>query len=173
MLTTKTEMLAHLDSLGLVTKTTDHPALFTVADSHEWHEKIPGAHAKNLFVKDKKSQIFLICALADSPLDLKRAHTAIGASGRLSFGTSEAMFALLGVKPGSVTPFGIVNDTEHKITVILEAALMAHDKVNFHPLENTATTTIASADLIAFLKSTGHEPKIVELPLADAEMQDG
>jgi Ala-tRNA(Pro) deacylase len=93
----------------------------------------------------------------------------IGASGRLSFGKPELLMAVLGVPPGAVTPFGAINDTERRLTVVLDAALAAAPAINAHPLTNAATTTIATADLIAFLRATGHEPRILDVVAAAAE----
>ena len=161
------DLFALLDDLGVAHSTVEHPPLHTVEESRQLRGEIPGGHSKNLFVKDKKSRLFLITAREDAPLDLKKVHGAIGASGRVSFGSGELLEEVWGVKPGSVTPFGAINDRAGRVTVVLERALMEQDPVNFHPLVNTATTTIRPADLIAFLKATGHEPLVVDLPLVD------
>lgn len=163
---TSDELLAFLDRLGIATRTVEHPALFTVEESQALRGEIPGGHSKNLFVKDKKSRLFLISAREDARLDLKRVHEAIGGSGRVSFGSGELLEEVWGVKPGSVTPFGAINDTDRRVTVVLERALLAQDPVNFHPLRNTATTSLAPADLVRFLTETGHPPLVVDLPLA-------
>jgi Ala-tRNA(Pro) deacylase len=126
--------------------------------------RIPGAHSKNLFVKDKKGRFFLITAKDETPIDLKRAHEAIGASGRLSFGSADQLRDVLGVEPGSVTPFAVVNDRTTRVTLILDAHLMHHERVNFHPLVNSMTTGVSPDGLIRFLRATGHEPAIVRLP---------
>ena len=157
----RSDLLARFDALGLETKTWDHPAVFTVAESAEVKAAIPGAHSKNLFLKDKKGRVFLVTAEGDAAIDLKTISDKIGASGRVTFGKPELLMELLGLTPGSVTPFGIVNDTENRVTVILDAALMEHQTLNFHPLENTATTSIARADLVRFLEACGHPPLIV------------
>jgi len=160
-------LLAHLDALGISTETVEHPAVFTVAESRPVKAAIPGAHSKNLFVKDKKGRYFLITARDETAIDLKRAHVAIGASGRLSFGSAEQLRARLGVEPGSVTPFAIVNDRAGEVTMILDANLMAHERMNFHPLVNTMTTGISREDFLRFLHSTGHEPLVVRLPVPE------
>lgn len=157
----RADLLARLAAEGIDAHTTDHPAVFTVDESEDLHGQIPGAHSKNLFLKDKKDRVFLVSVLADATVDLKRIHTLIGAQGRVSFGKPDLLMDLLGVAPGSVTPFGIVNDADGRVTVVLDAALMAHETVNFHPLENTATTSIASGDLVAFLTREGHPPRII------------
>ncbi|MEO0497623.1 MAG: prolyl-tRNA synthetase associated domain-containing protein [Pseudomonadota bacterium] len=159
----RTALLERLEAEGLAATTHDHEAVFTVAESEDLHRKLPGAHSKNLFLKDKKSRYFLVTAAHDTQIDLKRIHKLIGAQGRVSFGKADALMSLLGVEPGSVTPFGVVNDAEKQVTMILDNALMDHDIGNYHPLTNTATTTIAQTDLIAFLKGTGHDPQIIDV----------
>lgn len=155
------ELLARLDALGIAHATVDHPPLRTVAESRELRGALPGGHAKNLFLKDRKGRLFLVVAEEDAVIDLKRIHERIGAAGRVSFGSAELLADVLGVIPGAVTPFGAVNDAEGRVTVVLDAGLMAHDPLNFHPLDNTATTTIARADLVRFLDAVGHPPLVV------------
>lgn len=157
----RADLFALFDRLGIATKTVEHEAVFTVAESAGMKETIPGGHSKNLFLKDKKSQVFMVTALAQARLDLKRMHERIGASGRLSFGSAEQLESLWGVKPGSVTPFGAINDSQRVVTVVVDAAMAALPLLNFHPLENTATTSIATEDLMRFLRATGHEPRVV------------
>ncbi len=164
---TREELMDYLDSLGIAAATVDHPPVFTVDEAQALRGKIAGAHSKNLFLKDKKGALFLVVAREDAAIDLKRLHGRIGASGRLSFGQAELLLARLGVTPGAVTPFGLINDRPPSVRVILEAALVAAETVNFHPLENTATTTLASADLMAFIRATGHEPEVVDLTSGD------
>ena len=158
------ELLHHLESLGIATTTVEHPELHTVEDSQKLRGDIAGAHSKNLFVKDKKSRLFLIVTLEDAALDLKSIHQAIGAQGRVSFGSAELLEEVWGVRPGSVTPFGAINDTEGRVTVVLDAQLMAHATLNFHPLVNTRTTSIAAADLLTFLDAARHPPLVAALP---------
>jgi Ala-tRNA(Pro) deacylase len=160
---TPEELLAYLESLAIPTQTVEHPPLFRVEDSVAFRGDITGGHAKNLFVKDKKSRLFLLVLEEDAQIDLKRVHEKIGAQGRVSFGSPEVLQAVWGVKPGSVTPFGAINDREGRVTIVLDAALMAHRRLNFHPLVNTRTTGLASADLLKFLRATGHEPVIAAL----------
>ena len=157
-------LLDYLAELGIAADTVEHEPVFTVAESRPVKARIPGAHSKNLFVKDKKGRLFLITAKDETAIDLKRAHGAIGASGRLSFGSAEQLRAVLGVEPGSVTPFAVVNDAARQVTMILDANLMEHERVNFHPLVNSMTTGISREDLIRFLRATGHEPALVRLP---------
>jgi Ala-tRNA(Pro) deacylase len=154
------DLLSRLDALGIKTTTVDHPPLFTVAQSQDLRGKIEGGHTKNLFLKDKKDRLWLVVAPEDAEIDMKRLHTRLG-SARLSFGKPELLLETLGVVPGSVTPFGAANDAEGRVTVVLDAALMVHDLLNFHPLTNEATTTISRDDLIAFLTDCGHEPRII------------
>jgi Ala-tRNA(Pro) deacylase len=160
------DLFALLDRLAVPHRTVEHAPLFTVEESQSLRGEIPGGHSKNLFVKDKKSRLFLITAREDARLDLKRVHEAIGGSGRVSFGSGDLLEEVWGVKPGSVTPFGAINDTTGRVQVVLERALLDQDPVNFHPLVNTATTSLSAEGLLTFLKSCGHTPMIVDLPLA-------
>ena len=162
---TPEDLLAFLARLDIPTDTVEHPPLFTVGESTALRGDIPGGHSKNLFVKDKKSRLFLLVLGADAQVDLKRAHEIIGGQGRVSFGSAELLEEVWGVLPGSVTPFGAINDGAGRVTVVLDAAMMAHQRLNFHPLVNTRTTGLASADLVKFLRATGHEPMIVALAM--------
>jgi Ala-tRNA(Pro) deacylase len=167
------ELLNRLAELGIEADTVEHEPVFTVAESRPIKARIPGAHSKNLFVKDKKGRYFLISAKDETPIDLKRVHEAIGASGRVSFGSADQLRALLGVEPGSVTAFAVVNDPDGKVTMILDANLMEHERVNFHPLINSMTTGVSRDDLVRFLRATGHEPLILRLPEPSPELPDG
>lgn len=158
-------LMRFLDELGIATETVEHPPLFTVEESRRLRGAIAGGHSKNLFLKDKRGALFLVVAEEDAAIDLKTLHKRLG-SARLSFGSAELLVAVLGVPPGSVTPFAAVNDEAGRVAVVLEAGLMAHDRLNFHPLDNAATTAIGRDDLLAFLRATGHEPQV--LPLAAA-----
>ena len=157
------DLLAYLAALGVETETLDHPALHTVEDSKALRGDIPGGHTKNLFVKDKKSQLFLLVMGEETLVDLKRVHEKIGAQGRVSFGSSDLLEEVWGVRPGAVTPFGAINDKAGRVRVVLDEAMMRHERLNFHPLVNTRTTGLASADLAKFLRATGHEPLVVAL----------
>ena len=157
---TRAELFAFLEKLGISTKTFDHEPVFTVEEAKKVHDNVPGGHCKNLFCKDEKGVLWLIVALEDSSIDLKAAPTRIG-SRRLSFGKPELLMEVLGIAPGSVTPFGLINDKQIRVNVILDAAMMKLDQLNFHPLQNDATTTVAATDLLTFIKACGHNPRIV------------
>ena len=165
---TTEDLMALLARLGVATTTRTHAPLFTVEQSRSLRGEIPGAHTKNLFLKDKKDGLFLVVTLEDAGLDLKHIHGLIGASGRVSFGKPELLMEVLGVPPGSVTPFGLINDKASRVTAIFDARLMAYDPLNFHPLTNMATTTIPRDGLLAFVRATGHEPHILELGASQA-----
>jgi Ala-tRNA(Pro) deacylase len=154
------DLFAYLASLGIAHKTVTHPAVFTVGEARDLRGTVAGGHTKNLFLRDKKGAVFLVVALEDAVIALKSLHRLLGASGRFSFGSADLMRELIGVEPGSVTPFAAINDTAGRVTVVLDAAMMAHDPLNFHPLVNTGTTTIARDDLVKFLGATGHPPRI-------------
>jgi Ala-tRNA(Pro) deacylase len=160
---TETELFTFLAGLGIEVTTTRHPPLFTVADSQVLRGEIAGGHTKNLFLKDKKDRFFLVTVGEEAVVDLKQIHHLIGASGRVSFGKPEMLMELLGVVPGAVTVFGLINDTGHHVTVVLDAALMDNEIVNAHPLTNEATTSIAAADLLGFIRATGHEPAVLKV----------
>ena len=162
---TPDELFAYLTSLGIAHATVTHPPLFTVEQSQALRGTIPGGHTKNLFLKDKKDAVYLVVAPEDARVDLKTLHHKLGA-GRFSFGASDLMRELLGVEPGAVTPFGVINDKEHRVNVVLDARMMEHAILNYHPLVNTMTTSIARVDLVKFLVATGHEPRIA--PVSDA-----
>jgi Ala-tRNA(Pro) deacylase len=157
---TREELLARLESLGIKTATRDHAPVYTVEEARALRGEIPGGHCKNLFLKDDKGNLWLIVCLEEAEIDLKAAPAKIG-SRRLSFGRAELLREVLGVEPGSVTPFGLINDTGQRVNVVLDAGMMAHELLNYHPLENTATTTIRAVDLLAFVRACGHEPRIV------------
>lgn len=157
---TRDDLFARLASLGIETTTRHHAPVFTVEEARALRGEIPGGHCKNLFLKDDKGNIWLIVCLEESAIDLKAAPARIG-SRRLSFGKPELLREVLGVEPGSVTPFALINDAPGRVNVVLDAAMMAHELLNYHPLENTATTTIRATDLVAFIRSCGHEPQIV------------
>jgi Ala-tRNA(Pro) deacylase len=161
---TPQQLLDHLAALGIRADTVEHEPVFTVAESRSVKARIPGAHSKNLFVKDKKGRFFLITAQDETAIDLKRAHETIGASGRLSFGSADQLREVLGIEPGSVTPFAVINDRAGRVTMILDANLMAHERVNFHPLVNSMTTGVSRDDLLRFLRAAGHDPAILRLP---------
>lgn len=158
---TREKLFEYLSGLNIAQTTLDHAPIFTVEDGADIKANMPGGHTKNLFLKDKAGQFFLICAQSDTQIKVNKLHPILGCK-RLSFGKTEPLLDLLGVTPGSVTLFSILNDTEGLVTLIIDAALLKHDIVNFHPLLNDATTAISSADMIAFAKATGHDPIIMD-----------
>jgi Ala-tRNA(Pro) deacylase len=157
---TRQDLLDRLSALGIRTRTLDHPAVFTVEQSSGVEKDLPGGHTKNLFLKDRKDALFLVVALNDATIDLKTLHKTLGC-GRLSFGSAALLMEVLGVPPGSVTPFALINDSARRVTVVLDEVMLRHDLLNYHPLENTATTNIARDDLLRFIRSLGHEPRIL------------
>ncbi len=164
------ELFAYLDRLGIAHKTVTHPAVFTVEEGRELRGSIPGGHTKNLFLRDKKGAPYLVVASEDAAIELKSLHRLLGASGRFSFGSAELLRELLGVEPGSVTPFAAVNDTACRVAVVLDAGMMAQPVLNFHPLKNTGTTTISREGLLKFLEATGHLPRIEPVSAPAPEM---
>jgi Ala-tRNA(Pro) deacylase len=160
---TEAELFAFLAELGIPVSTIRHPPLFTVADSQALRGEIAGGHTKNLFLKDKKDNFFLVTVGEEAVVDLKQIHHLIGASGKVSFGKPEMLMELLGVVPGAVTVFGVINDTAQKVKLILDEELMTHSLINAHPLTNEATTSIGAADLLKFVKATGHDAAILKV----------
>lgn len=161
MAKTRDDLFRRLSELGIETTTHEHPPVMTVEESKILHERISGWHSKNLFLKDAKGQFWLVVAEAMRPIDLKALPEAIG-SKRLSFGSAERLTEVLGVKPGSVTPFALINDERRQVNVVLDRSVMDSEVANFHPLENTATTSIAPADLLRFIERCGHTPRFLD-----------
>jgi Ala-tRNA(Pro) deacylase len=160
---TREELFAFLDKLGIAHKTVEHAAAHTVAEAQVLRGELPGGHAKNLFLKCKKGQLYLLVAEENTQIKLNHLHKRIG-SGRLSFGSAELMQDVLGISPGSVTPLALINDRQaQRVSVILDDRLMQEDPLNFHPLDNRATTTIRRDDLMTFIKACGHDAKIMDV----------
>lgn len=159
---TREQLFSVLDHLGIQTKTVEHPPAFTVADSKSIEIALPGAHTKNLFLKDDKGALFLVIANTETRVDLKALSKRLPA-GRFSFGKPELLLEALGVTPGAVTAFAAINDTAQRVKIVFDQALMAAETINCHPLENTATTNIAREDLLRFIQTTGHNPHVMVL----------
>jgi Ala-tRNA(Pro) deacylase len=159
---TRQDLFARLEDLGIATETKTHPPVYTVEEARALRGEIAGGHCKNLFLKDKKQALWLVVCREDAAIDLKALPARIG-SARISFGKPDLLMAVLGVEPGSVTPFALINDTSNQVNVILDETMMKHDILNYHPLDNTATTSIAADDLVTFIRSCGHNPQIVNI----------
>ncbi len=159
---TPARLLARLDALGIRSSTIEHPPAFTVEEGEKVMGHLPGVHIKNLFLCDAKEIMWLVVAPWDRVIDLKRLPAVIG-SARISFGSANRLNRVLGVQPGSVTPFAVINDKQHQVRVVLDAWMMAQDIINAHPLVNTMTTSLKSADLLKFFEATGHQPRLVNL----------
>ncbi len=161
---TRADLFALLDALGLAHRTVEHPAVFTVEESRAVKAEMPGGHSKNLFLKDKAGRLYLAVACAETRVDLVGLGRRIGARGRLSFGRPELMSATLGVIPGAVTPFALINESARALAaVVLDTALLKHDPVWFHPLDNTASTAVPPDGLRAFLRHCGFAPVEIDL----------
>lgn len=158
---TREDLLRFLAQVGVEPTTRDHPPIFTVGEGEDLKAAIPGAHTKNLFLKDGRGQFWLVSAESHASIDLKRLHTVIG-SARLSFGKPEAMMETLGVTPGSVTAFGLINDVGHQVRFVLDRTLAEAGQLNFHPLTNTATTTVSGEGFRRFLAAIGVVPMVVD-----------
>jgi Ala-tRNA(Pro) deacylase len=163
----RADLEAFFDRIGVAWRTREHPAVFRVDEGHDIKADMPGAHTKNLFLKDRKDQLWLISARQDTVVPLNRLHPVIG-SDRLSFGPAELMVETLGVTPGSVTAFGLVNDRDHRVRFVLDKALDDATLVNFHPLTNTATTAMSRDDFRRFLTAIGVEPMVIDFTTVGA-----
>ena len=157
----RAELFAFLDVHGIAHATLQHPPVFRVGEGSPELEALPGGHSKNLFLEDSKGVLWLVSALQETRIDLKALPAVIGA-GRLSFGKPAVLAAALGVTPGSVTAFALINDAAHRVHFVLDAALGQADPVNFHPLENSATTSVSQSGFRAFLSALGVEPIVVD-----------
>lgn len=158
-------LLQLMDELNLKYRVYDHDPIFTVEEGLHLKDNIPGTHCRNLFLRDKKKKMFLVVAANETEIDLKKLPDLID-SGRLSFGSGDRLWENLGIRQGSVNPFCIVNDTDNNIRIILDAHMMAQPLVNYHPMDNAQTIGLSPDDLVTFIKSTNHEPEIVDLSAA-------
>lgn len=154
MSASRADLMAFLDAHGIDHATLDHAAVFRVGEGSAELEALPGGHTKNLFLEDNKGALWLISALQETVIDLKALPAVIG-SGRLSFGKADRLMAALGVTPGSVTAFALINDAQHRVGFVLDRALSKADPVNFHPLQNSATTAMSQAGFRRFLDVLG------------------
>ncbi len=161
-MTTPEELLEFIDSLGIQTKTYQHAPVFTVDESKRLRGDLPGGHCKSLFLRDKKRHLFLVVALEHRKIDLKNIARILGAHKNLSFGSAALMMEALGVPPGAVTPFAVVNDPDRRVQVVLDRAMLDVNPLNYHPLKNNRTTAIAPADLLRFLEASDHAPRLLD-----------
>jgi len=164
MTASRADLFALFDELGIDHTTTEHKPVFTVDESTEIKASMPGTHTKNLFLKDKGGNFFLICAESHARIKVNKLHPHLGCK-RLSFGKAEYLIEHLGVKPGSVTLFSVMNDKSGAVKLIIDKTLADADIVNFHPLKNDATTAISASDMIKFAKATGHDPMIMDFAI--------
>ena len=155
-------LLARLEDLDIAAKTVTHPPVYTVEEAKALRGELPGSHIKNLFLRNKKGQMWLVTCLEDRQVDLKALGQRLEA-GRFSFGSADRLMTYLGVQPGSVTPFSVINDTENQVTMVLDTGVMSAGPVNCHPLVNTMTTAVSPDDLIRFLEAEGHAPQMLDM----------
>ncbi|NCF26762.1 MAG: prolyl-tRNA synthetase associated domain-containing protein [Gammaproteobacteria bacterium] len=156
------ELLARLQTLGIAHRTVEHAPVYTVAESRGLRLDFPGGHSKNLFLRNKKGRMWLVTCLEDRQIDLKELAGRLDA-GRFSFGSAERLMRHLGVIPGAVTPFAVINDHAGVVHMVVDAGLLEHDPINFHPLDNAMTTAISAQALLRFLEYADHPPQIVDL----------
>jgi len=160
--TSPAALLARLDALGIAYRCVEHPPVFTVEEAKALRGELPGAHIKNLFLRNKKGRMWLVTCLEDREVDLKALGERLEA-GRFSFGSAERLMTYLGVRPGAVTPFAVINDTAREVTMVLDSGLLGEGPVNCHPLVNTMTTALAPEDLVRFLEAEGHPPQMLDM----------
>jgi Ala-tRNA(Pro) deacylase len=163
---TPEELFERLDALGIAHRTATHPPVSTVAEAGALRGNLPGGHCKTLFLRDRREDFWLAVMLEERRIDLQRLAARLGAP-RFSFGGADDLYTLLGVRPGSVTPFALVNDVAQRVTAVLDREMLQQDPLNYHPLTNDRTTAISPGDLLRFIAACGHHPLIVEL--ADLE----
>lgn len=156
-------LMARLNELEISTNTVEHPPLRTVDDAQRLRGDLPGGHAKNLFLKDKKKNYWLLVAPEDAAIDLKAAATVLEAQ-KFSFANAEELERMLGIVPGAVSPFAVINDQEQQVSLVVDERLIECSQLNFHPLRNDRTTAIATSDFLKFLEATKHKPKVLRLP---------
>jgi Ala-tRNA(Pro) deacylase len=159
---TSDDLFERFRELGIAARTVEHPPVFTVEEAKALRGKLPGGHTKNLFLRNKKGAMWLLVCMEDRKVDLKELAKRLGA-GRFSFGSADRLMKYMGVIPGAVTPFGILNDSGGRVRVVLERAMLDEDTLNFHPLDNAKTTALAATDLVRFLDAENHPPEIIEL----------
>jgi len=159
---TPEQLFRRLDALDIAHQTVSHPPVFTVAEAAAVRGRLLGGHCKSLFLKDKKGGFWLAIMLEERHIDLNKLAVCLAAP-RFSFGAAADLEALLGVRPGSVTPFALINDVAHRVTPVLDLVMLEYDPLNYHPLVNDRTTAIAPADLLRFITACGHRPRIVDL----------
>jgi Ala-tRNA(Pro) deacylase len=160
--TSPQQLLARLQALGIACQNHEHAAVFTVEEAKALRGALTGGHIKNLFLRNKKEEMWLVVAEEDKRIDLKALGERLGA-GKLSFGSPDRLLRYLGVLPGAVTPFGIINDKDRNVKVVLDRDLMGFNPVNAHPLVNTMTTALSPQDLVKFLEAEGHKPDILDI----------
>jgi Ala-tRNA(Pro) deacylase len=156
-------LISFLDRLGIKTSTVEHEPFFTVEDAQRARGDLPGGHVKNLFLKDKNKRHWLLVALEDTPIDLKSTAQLLDAQ-KFSFASADALAEFLGITPGAVSPFAVINDTAGQVRVVLDQRLLEISPLNFHPLRNDRTTTISTEDFLKFLDEVKHPPRSVLLP---------
>lgn len=160
---TPADLFARLDELEIPFATYHHDPVYTVEEARAVRGDIPGGRSKNLFLRNKKGAMWLFAGPADEEVDLKRLGELVGARSRLSFGSDERLMKFLGVLPGAVSPFAAINDVRHKVGIVLDRALLHVEPLNFHPLDNAMTTSIAADDFLRFLEAIEHPPQIVRM----------
>jgi Ala-tRNA(Pro) deacylase len=159
-------LLVRLTELGIDTRTVDHDPVFTVEESQHLRGELPGGHIKNLFLRNRKEEMWLVTVEESRRVDLKALGEKLtgetGGAAKLSFGSADRLMTYLGVVPGAVTPFAIINDKARKVKMVLDRHLLDCNPVNAHPLVNFKSTAISPQDLLKFLEAEGHQPQLLD-----------
>jgi Ala-tRNA(Pro) deacylase len=167
--TSPDQLLARLGELGIESHTVDHAPVFTVEESKGLRGQLPGGHVKNLFLRNKKEEMWLVTVEESKRVDLKalgeKLTGATGGAAKLSFGSADRLMQYLGVIPGAVTPFAVINDKGKAVRMVLDQDLLRHDVVHAHPLVNFKATALAPKDLLRFLEAEGHAPAVIAIPV--------
>jgi Ala-tRNA(Pro) deacylase len=159
---TPEQLFGRLEELGIKTTTLQHPPVFTVEEAKRLRGPVQGAHTKNLFLRDKKGRnMWLVVCLEDRDVDIRGLEAKLGST-RLSFGSAERLMKYLGVVPGAVTPFAVVNDKACAVRVALDRGALEREPLNFHPLDNAMTTSIGAKDFLEFLEAEGHPARLID-----------
>ena len=165
---TPANLFRRLDELEIIHQTFEHAPVFTVEEAKSLRGKLDGAHTKNLFLYNKKKQMWLVVSLEDRLIDLKALAAHVGA-GCFSFCSADRLMQYLGVIPGAVAPFTVINDKQNVVRVLLDLGILQFERVNFHPLDNSMTTTLSADDLVKFLRAEGHAPEVTDLGSVEHE----
>jgi Ala-tRNA(Pro) deacylase len=158
----RSKVLAKLKEMEIQYEIFEHPPLDTIEIAQQYWKDIDATHCKNLFFRNHKGNKHYLCIIKDTtPFNLKPLEKQLK-QGKLSFGSEKRLEKYLGVKPGSVSPFGLINDHEHHVHLFIDQQLKQSDKVSYHPNDNTASVVISFTDLIRFIETMGNSYEYID-----------